>query len=109
LNQPRSVADLTAALADLPVHRPLDGALVKFGELRDLDTLRFAAECLRQIDPAVLDPLIAGRWMAGIDWFGVLPKIACPTLLLRADPACGGMLNAAEADRITALLPHCTR
>ena len=61
LNQPRTESELTAALAELPVHRPLDGAVVKFGELRDLHTLRFAAACLRQIDPLVLDPLIAGR------------------------------------------------
>lgn len=101
--------ELAAALADLPVHRPGDDAIVRFGELRDPAALRFSAECLIQMDPRVLDPLLAGRWLEGLDWFAELPRIDCPTLLLRADPACGGMLSAAEADRATALIPRCQR
>jgi len=104
LNQRHTVDSLAAALADLPVHRPSDGAVVRFRELRDLEALRFGAECLLQIDPAVLDPLITGRWLEGVDWFGALPQIECPVLLLRGEPACGGMLEATEAERILGLL-----
>ncbi len=109
LTTPRSVDDLTLALADLPVRRPGDGAVVKFSEMRDLAALRFSAECLLKMDPRVLAPLLAGRWLEGLDWFAELPRIACPTLLLRADPALGGMLGATEAGRVTAVIPHCTR
>jgi len=97
---------LTERLAALPVQHPLDGRTVEFREIRDEAALRFSAECLVKMDPAVLDPLIARRWLDGLDWFGGLARIACPTLLLRADPDCGGMLSMAEAARIAELIPR---
>jgi pimeloyl-ACP methyl ester carboxylesterase len=100
---------LAERLAALPVQHPRDGRTVEFREIRDEAALRFSAECLVKIDPTVLDPLIAGKWLDGLDWFGELPRIACPTLLLRADPDCGGMLSDAEAARITQLIPQCRR
>lgn len=105
----RDVESLTRELADMEVQRPGDGAVVRFSEIRDLHAIRFGAECLLQMDPAVLTALLQGRWLEGIDWFGSLPKIECPTLLLRADPACGGMLDESEATRITSLIPRCAR
>lgn len=103
------VANLTRELASMEVQRPSDGAVVRFGELRDLSAIRFGATCLLQMDPAVLKTLVQGRWLEGLDWFGALSKIECPALLLRADPACGGMLSEAEAARITSLIPRCAR
>jgi pimeloyl-ACP methyl ester carboxylesterase len=100
---------LAERLAALPVQHPRDGRTVEFRELRDEAALRFSAECLLKMDPAVLDPLIAGRWLDGLDWFGGLPRISCPALLLRADPDCGGMLSAAEAAQIKELIPNCRR
>ena len=105
----RDLETSTRELANMEVQRPSDGAVVRFSELRDLNAIRFGAECLLQMDPAVLTPLVQGRWLEGLDWFSSLPKIACPTLLLRADPACGGMLTEGEAGRITSLIPRCTR
>lgn len=105
----RDVETLTCELADMEVQQPCDGAVVRFSELRDLSAIRFGAECLLQMDPAVLTTLVQGRWLEGIDWFGALSKIGCPTLLLRADPACGGMLDESEAVRITSLIPRCAR
>lgn len=100
---------LARELARMPVLRPGDGALVRFGEIRDPAAIRFGAECMVRMDPAVLAVLTAGRWLEGLDWFGALPAIRCPVLLLRADPACGGMLDGREADRIGALVRDCTR
>jgi pimeloyl-ACP methyl ester carboxylesterase len=100
---------LAERLAALPVQHPRDGRTVEFREIRDEASLRFSAECLVKMDQTVLDPLIAGRWMEGLDWFGGMPRIACPTLLARADPDCGGMLSEADAARITELIPHCRR
>jgi hypothetical protein len=36
---------------------------------------------LRDLDPATLTPLIAGNWLDGLDWFGILRGVACPVLL----------------------------
>jgi len=100
---------LAQQLATLPVQHPRDGRTVEFRELRDEATLRFSAECLVRMDPSVIDVLLAGRWLEGLDWFGNLPRIACPTLLLRADVDCGGMLSDAEAARAEELIPQCRR
>jgi pimeloyl-ACP methyl ester carboxylesterase len=105
----QTVEQLTAGLVELPVRRPSDGAVVRFGDLRDIETLRFAAGCLLQLDPKTLDPLLAGRWLEGVDWFGALPQIKCPTLLLQGDPSCGGMLESGEADRLLAGLANGSR
>ena len=98
---------LAERLATLPVQHPRDQRIVEFREIRDEAALRFGAECLVKMDPAVLDVLIAGRWLEGLDWFGELPRIACPTLLLRADPDFGGMLSEAEAAHIAQVIPQC--
>ena len=45
----------------------------------------------------------------GLDWFGELPRITCPTLLLRADPECGGMLSLPDAARITGSISSARR
>ena len=109
LGTTRDVETLTCELANMQVHRPSDGAIVRFSELRDLEAIRFGAEYLLQMDPAVLTTLVQGRWLEGIDWFGSLSKIECPALVLRADPAYGGMLDESEAVRITSLIPRCAR
>lgn len=68
------------------------------GQTRDAASLRLSAAMLRDLDPATLTPLIAGNWLDGLDWFGILRGVACPVLLLRADDQRGGMLCAAVAD-----------
>jgi len=100
---------LARDLSRMEVRHPRDGTVVRFGELRDPAAIRFGAECLLQMDPEVLTPLVQGRWLEDLDWFGALPKIECPGLLLRADPDCGGMLSEAEATRITSLFTRCER
>jgi len=109
LSSAHSLETLARDLAALPVQRPGDGAVVKLGELRDTNALRFLAECLLRLDPGVLDTLNDGRWLDGLDWFAALPRITTPTLLLRAEPRLGGMLDSREADRIAALIPRCAR
>ncbi len=101
------VETLTLELGNMEVQHPKDGSVVRFRELRDPSALRFGAECLLKLDPAALTPLVQGRWLEGIDWFEALSKIKCPTLLLRADLACGGMLQEADAARMTSLIPLC--
>ena len=61
------------------------------------------------MDPRVLDDLVEGRWLEGLDWFAELSNIRCPTLLLRADRLCGGMLAESEALRIESGIRQCKR
>ena len=103
------VGTLSRQLAEIPLTTPGKAGSVRLGDTRDMASLRFTARCLKQLDRDVLSPIIAGRWLDGFDWANVLSNIACPTLLLQADIAMGGMLtddDAAEAER---LMPDCAR
>jgi pimeloyl-ACP methyl ester carboxylesterase len=94
-------------LADSMIERP-DGTTIRLGELRDAVSLRFAARCLRDVDPAVYDPILAGRWLDGIDWWERVTAIRCPTLLLHGDVAAGGMLPSADANELARRIPDLT-
>jgi pimeloyl-ACP methyl ester carboxylesterase len=37
-------------------------------------------------------PLLENAWLDGIEWETRIRRVTCPVLLLRADPARGGML-----------------
>lgn len=87
-----SVDDLAAALAAIRLPRP-DGGTVTLGALREPAAIRWSAECLARIDPAVLTPLIEGRWLDGYDPLAIAMRIKCPVRLLQADPAAGGALG----------------
>lgn len=103
--QDKPVAKLTRALADVPVRSPDGTTMQRLGDLRDLASLRFAAACLKQVAHDVLEPIVAGRWLAGYDVPQVLGRLQCPVLLLQADAAAGGMLtddDAALAERTAA-------
>lgn len=86
-----SVEELTDALAEIRLPRPEDG-FRRLGDLRDRASLGWSAECLAQLDPEVLTPVIAGRWLEGYDIARVYAHIRCPVLLLQADPQAGGAL-----------------
>jgi pimeloyl-ACP methyl ester carboxylesterase len=92
----------------LPIVGP-GGATCRLADVRDGTALRFTARCLRDLDPEVLAPLLEGRWLDGYDLDTFATGAACPTLLLRGDDATGGMLNAADADRLAGRLAECTR
>jgi len=82
---------------------------VRLGDLRDEEQLRWSAQCLQPLDPAVLTPVVEERWLDGYDLETLLPQVRCPALLLAADEAAGGMLTPADAETAAALLPQCTR
>jgi pimeloyl-ACP methyl ester carboxylesterase len=94
-----SVSETTRQLGDVRV--PPDRRL---GEVRDFTSLRFSARCLQSVDPQVLDPLLAGRWLEGFPVEATFSRVGCPALILRGDEALGGMLSRAEADRLARLL-----
>jgi len=101
-----SVDDLTDALTEIRLPTP-GGALKRLGELRDRASLRWSAECLTQLDPDVLSPVIEGRWLDGYDVASILSRVQCPALLLAGDPTAGGALTASDAEATEAALSSC--
>ena len=69
--------------------------------------LRASATALPQLDPDVLTSFIDGRVWDGYDRDALLARVGCPALLLQADPAAGGHLSDALADRAVSLLADC--
>lgn len=92
--------EIALALADVQLQNPATGENTRLGELRDPVTLRFAATCLRQLDRRVLEPIVAGRWLAGYDITDVFAEVQCPALLVQADPSVGGLLTNDDVHRI---------
>lgn len=104
-----SLDDLARRLADIRVHGPGSTSNSRLGDLRDATSLRFSARCLKEVDPAVLEPILSGRWLDGYELESIAAAISCPTLLLQADPDAGGMLTDDDAERIVARMPTCLR
>ncbi|MEQ1853935.1 MAG: alpha/beta hydrolase, partial [Chthoniobacteraceae bacterium] len=97
---------LTDALADIRL--PSSGGVSKrLGELRDRASLAWSAECLANLDPEVLTPVIEGRWLDGYDPAAVAARICCPVLLLQADTKTGGALSEEDAQLFTGAARDC--
>jgi pimeloyl-ACP methyl ester carboxylesterase len=97
---------VTDSFADIRI--PINGGGFKrLGELRDRSSLQWSAECVSQIDPEVLTPVIDGRWLDGYDVEKILSNVCCPTLLLQGDPSTGGALTDLDADSAVDGIPSC--
>lgn len=103
-----STSIVARQLAESIIRQP-DGSTARLGDLRDPVSLRFSAACLREVDPAVYEPLLAGRWLDDIDWWERVASICCPVLLLHGDVSNGGMLPVEDAVRLADCLPDLTR
>lgn len=108
LREPHSVDHLAALMAQIVIRTPGQPGENRLGDLRDAVSLRYSAKCLTQLDPAVLDVLVAGRWMEGYDHRQILPRVECPALLMQGNVELGGMLPDDEAREAAALLPRST-
>jgi pimeloyl-ACP methyl ester carboxylesterase len=93
----QATGEIAALLAEERVRAPGKSELVRFGDVRDTVSLRFAASCLKQLDPEVLEWALSNRWMDGSHIDETLSAISAPTLLLQADVNIGGILPDAEA------------
>ncbi len=87
-----SVGELARKLSAAPLPGAPGMPATTFGATRDPANVRFTASCLKGLDPATMLPLLANAWLDGVDWVATLRRVTCPVLLLRADPARGGML-----------------
>lgn len=101
-----SVEEITDALADIRLPAS-GGGFKRLGDLRDRTSLAWSAECLSQLDPEVLTPVIEGRWLDGYDFPSLLAGLRCPTLLLQADPSAGGALTDADAESLMSIVSTC--
>ena len=97
---------ITEALANISLPAS-GGGFKRLGDLRDRASLTWSAECLRQLDPKVLTPVIEGRWLDGYDFPSLLSGVRCPTLLLQADPSAGGALTDGDAETLKSLVADC--
>jgi pimeloyl-ACP methyl ester carboxylesterase len=108
----RSEAHVIAELKEMPIvsgqHTTPVRAQVALGE--DDPWFGWMAANLRQVDPDTLTALLDDFEMtvAGYDMHRLLPAIACPVLLLQADPAYGAMMTDAEVEQAVALLARPT-
>jgi pimeloyl-ACP methyl ester carboxylesterase len=103
------VPELAAALAALPVKVTDQGETLRYGDLPGVDTvhLRGWAKTLRQADPDAIQYHASGRihqYVANIDLEAALGQVTCPTLLLQADPAHGGIIADEDVPHILSLL-----
>ncbi len=105
----RPVQEVAKELAEIPIGIPGRGPTTRLGDARDMTSLRFTAQCLTQMAPQVLTPILDGTWLVGFDRESIVKRVTCPVLLLQADSACGGMLTDLDAASLTATLPDCTR
>ncbi len=96
------IETMTEGLADIRL-----SDTQRLGDVRDRESLRFSAECLAKVDPEIFTPLVAGEWLRGFDHVGLWPRVQCPLLLLRGDPACGGTLSETDAGLAGRIVPQC--
>jgi len=102
----RPLDELWRDLRELPIRIPGRDEPVKLGTLRDAVSLRYSARCLMHLDPDVLAPIVAGRWLDGYDWQAAATAYRGPMLVLQGDVAAGGMLTDDDARRLVQLAPQ---
>lgn len=106
--QAGSIDQMSQALGAIEFHQP-DGNTTYLRDLRNEEALRWGASCLSKLDAKVLDPVIAGRWLEGIDWQQVAQGIDCQTVLLQADVRAGGALGDQLAESFSKSCKGCQR
>jgi pimeloyl-ACP methyl ester carboxylesterase len=94
------VGTMARRLGEVVVGSAADGAPLRFADVRDAASIRFSARWLSDLDPEVYTPILERRWLEGLEFPALWSQVRCPTLLLAADAAAGGMLPAADARAI---------
>lgn len=99
------VGTIARRLGEVVVGKAADGTPLRFADVRDAASIRFSARWLGDLDPGVYTPILERRWLEGLEFPAIWSQVRCPTLLLAADDAAGGMLPAADAREIVNALP----
>jgi pimeloyl-ACP methyl ester carboxylesterase len=98
--QPLSIQEMARQFGLSEIKVFSDGRVLRIDDVRDPVSIRFTASCLQQLDPEVMEAVLAGRWPEQFDFESVFRAVQCPTLLLRGNVAQGGMLPEDDADRM---------
>jgi pimeloyl-ACP methyl ester carboxylesterase len=104
----RGVEHVARALSETMIQVPGQGHAVALGTIRDPVSIRYTAACLKQLDPAVLEVALAGRWLEGYDVQETLSRLHCPVLMLQGDWGAGGALPDDYACHIASFCPDLT-
>ena len=104
-----TIGQLARDLAEVQITVPGQDQPVRFGDLRDEAQLRWNATCLKVIDPDVFAPILEGRWLEGYDVDRTIQRVRCPTLVLQADSAAGGMLMDDDTNFMLQSIRDCVR
>jgi pimeloyl-ACP methyl ester carboxylesterase len=83
-------------------------ALAELTPDTDLAAIQAHLKCLEMLDPEVLLAGAADGLFVDFALADVLPKISCPTLLIRGNPDLGGVIEAQELQRALALIAKVT-
>jgi len=102
-----STPELARRIAKIQLVSARSTEVIRLGDIRDAASLRHSAACLNKIDPEVLQPIVAGKWLDDYDLAAFLPAIRCPVLLLRGDPRAGGMLTKEDAAHFEQTVSDC--
>jgi pimeloyl-ACP methyl ester carboxylesterase len=93
----RDVGAIARSLGEVVLREQPGQPALRLRDIRDGAAIRFSARWLCDLDPGVYTPILERRWRDGLEFPDVWSRVRCPTLLLAADEAAGGMLPAADA------------
>lgn len=102
------VPEQARQLAELQLQVPDTGRSIRMGDVRDASALRYVASCLEQVDPDVLTPIVDGQWLDGYNTAETFAQVTCPSLVMQADPAAGGMLSESDLQSMNASMADLT-
>lgn len=94
-------------LSEVVVAYTSDDTPIRLRDVRNKESILWSAECLKNVDPQVFAPLVAGSWLNGYSPDEIALKLKCPATLLQADPKAGGALSDAEAQAFANQSQHC--
>lgn len=103
-----TLEEIAHGLANIKLRLPELDEWVRIGDLpgNDQAYLLWWARCVKQVDPDTYAMSLDGTSVAGWDGEGLLRDIQCPTLLLQANPALGGLMSDADVKLAMKLLAH---
>jgi pimeloyl-ACP methyl ester carboxylesterase len=106
-----AVAEIAAALGDLPAQLPGQEKIIKQRDLPgETSTGLLAwAKNISQLDPDVLAYHATGRgeeFLRNVDMAKIVQNITCPVLLLRGNPDLGAVMSPEAAEHLLSVLPH---
>lgn len=102
VNQSKSNdAQLFEDFSNIVIGKKPDGSLLRVRDQRDETSRRFSVACLKKTDPSVLEPIVNGQWLRGLDWRDMVGSLQCDVHLLQSDALFGGMLSDDDASQLT--------